>query len=235
MRNWLVTGLGYRTYTSLPMPLLHSRATLAYKSASDVNPRSFTSEPAAEERQHVLYPLTNVTVCIALNLFYIYRRLDVPGVCVRASVVRIVISRLAVTDVSRQGNFWRLPPAKIGSLDTEKTFPITHVQRFATCFGSTVLSIRDSDFALKKVFLPRRYREIVIDEDIDRFNSNKAKLYLFYRGVCTDEWRSTGNHRRRWHSSRIGPTSVPAAIIDFLLLTKFRFFQTLKLESYVKT
>jgi hypothetical protein len=34
------------------------------------------------------------------------------------------------------------------------------------------------------VFLPRRYSEVITDEDIDRFNSNKAKLYLIYRGLC---------------------------------------------------
>jgi hypothetical protein len=71
---------------------------------------------------------------------------------------------------------------KIGSLDTEKPYPITHA-RVGTRFGPTVLlSIRESEFALKKVFLPRRYSEVITDEDIERFN--KAKLYLIYRGVC---------------------------------------------------
>jgi hypothetical protein len=71
---------------------------------------------------------------------------------------------------------------KIESLDTEKPYPITHAQRVGTRFGPTIPSIRESEFALKKAFLPGRYSEVVTDEDIDHFN--KAKLYLIYRGVC---------------------------------------------------
>jgi hypothetical protein len=46
------------------MPLLHSRATLADKRDSEVNPRSFTTEIAAKQRQHLLYQLTNVIMCV---------------------------------------------------------------------------------------------------------------------------------------------------------------------------
>jgi hypothetical protein len=53
---------------------------------------------------------------------------------------------------------------KIGSWETERPYPITHAQRVGTRFGSTVLlSIRDSEFTLRKVFLPRRYSEVVSD------------------------------------------------------------------------
>jgi hypothetical protein len=34
------------------------------------------------------------------------------------------------------------------------------------------------------MFLPRRYSEVITEEDIYRFNANKAKLCLIYRGVC---------------------------------------------------
>lgn len=74
---------------------------------------------------------------------------------------------------------------KIGSLETEKPYPITHAQRVATKFGPTILmSIRESEFSLKKVFLPRRYSGVVSDDDIDRINSGRAKLHLIYKGVC---------------------------------------------------
>jgi hypothetical protein len=74
---------------------------------------------------------------------------------------------------------------KIGSLDTERPYNITHAQRVGTRFGPTILlSIRDSEFTLRKVFLPRRYSEVVSDEDIDRINSHKARLHLIYREVC---------------------------------------------------
>jgi hypothetical protein len=74
---------------------------------------------------------------------------------------------------------------KIESLDYEKPYPIQHAQRVGTRFWPTVLlSICDSEFTLKKVFLPRSYSEVVTDEDIDRINSGRAKLYLIYSGVC---------------------------------------------------
>jgi hypothetical protein len=63
---------------------------------------------------------------------------------------------------------------KIGSLDTDRPYPITHAERTGTRFGPAVLSIRDSEFAPQKVFLPRRYSEVVTDEDIARFNSTRT-------------------------------------------------------------
>jgi hypothetical protein len=70
-------------------------------------------------------------------------------------------------------------------LDTERPYPIKHAQSSGTRFGPTVLlSIRDSEFTLRKVFLPRRYSEVASDEDIERINSGRAKLNLVYSGVC---------------------------------------------------
>jgi hypothetical protein len=72
-----------------------------------------------------------------------------------------------------------------GSLDAQKPYQITHAQSVGTRFGPTVLtSIRESDFALRKEFLPRRYSEVITDEDIER--SNQGKLILIYNdvGVC---------------------------------------------------
>jgi hypothetical protein len=74
---------------------------------------------------------------------------------------------------------------KIGFLETEKPYPIQHAQRVDTRFGPTVLlSLRESEFTLRKVFLPRRYSGVVSDEDIDLINSGRAKLHLIYKGVC---------------------------------------------------
>jgi hypothetical protein len=74
---------------------------------------------------------------------------------------------------------------KIGSLDTGKPYPITQA-RVGTRFGPTVLlTIRESELDLKKVFLPRRYSEVITDEDIERFNL--GKLYLIYEVV----WEQT--------------------------------------------
>jgi hypothetical protein len=72
---------------------------------------------------------------------------------------------------------------KIGSLDTGKPYPITQAERVCTRFGPTVLlTIRESELGLKKLFLPRRYGDVITDEDIERFKL--GKLYLIYKVVC---------------------------------------------------
>jgi hypothetical protein len=43
---------------------------------------------------------------------------------------------------------------------------------------------------MKKVFLPRRYSEVLTDDDIVGINSGRTKLNLVYRGTCTQ----TGGH-----------------------------------------
>jgi hypothetical protein len=56
---------------------------------------------------------------------------------------------------------------EIGSLEAEKPYPITQAQRVGTRFGPTILlSIRESEFALRKMFLPRRYSDMITDEDV---------------------------------------------------------------------
>jgi hypothetical protein len=84
--------------------------------------------------------------------------------CVIASLVRIVISRLQMSLAKKFLEASACRTVKIGSLGTEKSYPITHAQRFGTRFGLTVLlSIRESEFALKKLFLPLRYSGVITD------------------------------------------------------------------------
>ena len=74
---------------------------------------------------------------------------------------------------------------KIGSLQIDRPYPITYGERIDTRFGPAVLlSIRDSTFSIKKVFLPRRYSEVITDDDIAGINSARTKIYLVYRGTC---------------------------------------------------
>ena len=74
---------------------------------------------------------------------------------------------------------------KTGSLQNERPYPITLAEWVDMRFGPAVLlSIRDSAFCVKKAFLPRRYGDVVTDEDIAGINSQNVKLYLVYKGVC---------------------------------------------------
>jgi hypothetical protein len=80
---------------------------------------------------------------------------------------------------------------KLSSLQNDRPYPISHAERIDTRYGPAVLlSIRDSSFSLKKVFLPRRYSEVMTDDDIADINSGQTKLNLIYRGTCMQ----TGGH-----------------------------------------
>ena len=59
----------------------------------------------------------------------------------------------------------------IGSLVINRLYPIIHAKRINTKYGPTVLlSIRDSDEKLVEIFLPKRYANVVSDEDIEKIN-----------------------------------------------------------------
>jgi len=68
----------------------------------------------------------------------------------------------------------------IGSLEINKMYPIVRAERINTKFGSTVLlSIRDSEAQIVQIFLPKRYRDVVSDYNMDRIYSKSfPKSYL---------------------------------------------------------
>jgi hypothetical protein len=64
-------------------------------------------------------------------------------------------------------------------------YPITCAERCNTRYGPAVLlTIQESENSLK-AFLPRRYSEIMTDEDLTNINSGKEKLYLVYKDNCS--------------------------------------------------
>jgi len=74
----------------------------------------------------------------------------------------------------------------ISELDTDKTYLIVSAKRITTNFGPTThLTIHDSDSAAAlQIFLPKRYSEVISDDDIDKINKNSFSLNLIYRGTC---------------------------------------------------
>jgi hypothetical protein len=48
-----------------------------------------------------------------------------------------------------------------------------------------LLTIRESENGLKKVFLLRQYSEVMTDKDLANINSGKEKLNLIYKGTCS--------------------------------------------------
>ena len=74
----------------------------------------------------------------------------------------------------------------ISELDTDKKNPIVSAKRITTKFGPTThLNIHDSDSAAALlIVLPKRYSEVISDDDIDKINKNSFPLNLIYRGTC---------------------------------------------------
>jgi len=65
-------------------------------------------------------------------------------------------------------------------LDRDKKYPIVSAKRFTTKFGPTsLLTIHDSDSL--NIFLPKRYSEVISDDDIDKINKNSISLNLIYK------------------------------------------------------
>jgi len=65
------------------------------------------------------------------------------------------------------------------SLIVNITNPIVHAKRINTTLGSTVLlSIRDVDEKLVDIFLPKRYANVLSDEDLVKINSRSMYLNL---------------------------------------------------------
>jgi phosphatidylethanolamine-binding protein (PEBP) family uncharacterized protein len=72
----------------------------------------------------------------------------------------------------------------VGSLDQGKKYPFVYARRMACKFGSTVLTLQTSDSAPVQTFLPKRYADVMSDDDILKIQSKDVSLHLVFRGVC---------------------------------------------------
>jgi hypothetical protein len=73
---------------------------------------------------------------------------------------------------------------KVNSLAKNQPYSITLARCCDTPHGlSVLLTIWESKNSLKKVFLPWRYSEIIMDKDLTNINSGSKKFGLFYMGM----------------------------------------------------
>jgi hypothetical protein len=73
----------------------------------------------------------------------------------------------------------------LGSLEPDQQYPIVHAERINTRYGQSVLlAILDSPTTSIKVFMPKRYGDVVSEEDLRVINSKRMILYLIYKGTC---------------------------------------------------
>jgi hypothetical protein len=71
---------------------------------------------------------------------------------------------------------------KISTMEVDRKYQITHAERMVTKYGPTVLiSIKDSEYNIVKVFMPKGYSSVFTDDDINSLNSQKVSLRLIYK------------------------------------------------------
>jgi hypothetical protein len=75
----------------------------------------------------------------------------------------------------------------VGSLQTDRPYPILRAERIATRYGpSVMLSLSDSPDRIIRVFIPKRFYSSFSDENVEDINSKAVNLQLIYRGTCVD-------------------------------------------------
>ena len=68
---------------------------------------------------------------------------------------------------------------RIFGLDIDKRYPVLHVERLETKYGTSVLlTIRESTDNVIKVFLPHRYSIVFSDDDITTINDMTVQYHL---------------------------------------------------------
>ena len=73
----------------------------------------------------------------------------------------------------------------LGSLESDLGYPLVHAERLKTRNGQSVLvAIMDSPSSSVKGFPPRRYGDVVSDEDLEAINTQRVALLLLYKGKC---------------------------------------------------
>ena len=73
----------------------------------------------------------------------------------------------------------------LGSLVLERAYPIVHAQRINTRYGLIVLvAIVDTPTSSVKIYLPRRYGNVVSDENLEAINSESVAILLIYKWTC---------------------------------------------------
>jgi hypothetical protein len=68
-------------------------------------------------------------------------------------------------------------------LTIERQYPIEDARPVNTKFGDSILlSLRDAEQALVKVFLPRRFCGAFTDKHLEAINRGTLSLHLIYKG-----------------------------------------------------
>jgi hypothetical protein len=76
---------------------------------------------------------------------------------------------------------------KITTLKMDSAYPIERVEKVQTRFGKAVLlTLRESSQTYVKVFLPRRYGALFMEEDLRAINEKSVSLALRYHSNCPE-------------------------------------------------
>jgi len=90
----------------------------------------------------------------------------------------------------------------VNTLEPHKLYPIIRAKRIPTKYGPTVvLTLRIAETNIVQVFLPKRYSDVVSDEDIDGINSKAVSLHLVYKGYANPSNHTSWPLNRKEHEN----------------------------------
>ena len=96
----------------------------------------------------------------------------------------LVFSYMELDRKFENATSWR--SVTLESLEPSEHYPIVHVERINTRYGQSVLlAIWDPPTTTVKVFLPKRYGDVVSEEDLQVITSKRVALYLIYKRTCS--------------------------------------------------
>ena len=145
----------------------------------------FITDDQCRDKRHHLFNLDILGRClhtISLYCFHFSRpRINRNYICARGLYryeARPQVSDLYDVSLIHDRVVAALPPV---SYRTRREFihEIGH---------SVLLPILDSLTSTVKVFLPKRYCDVISDEDIEEINSKRVILYLNYSGTCVNSY-----------------------------------------------
>jgi hypothetical protein len=73
---------------------------------------------------------------------------------------------------------------RILSLKMDSPYPIGRAEKIQTRHGEKILTLQEFQQAFMKVFLPKRYGELLTEDDIKFVNERTVILALRYSGTC---------------------------------------------------
>ena len=91
----------------------------------------------------------------------------------------------------------------VNTLEPHKLYTIIRAKRITTIYGpKVVLTLRIAEINIVKIFLPKRFSDVVSDEDINALNSKAVSLHLVLRRYVSPPNHTSWPLNRKYETTR---------------------------------